>query len=107
MEGMKAALTAALVLFGLNFALGVSLQLGSRWHVRWLHHALYTLTCLSTALAALLAWRHGSPWWPLALVLAALLLVPRTHPGRADHALLACAIGAGFALSTWGVGWIS
>ena len=96
---MKAAFGAASVFFGLNFALGLSLQLGSRWHPRPLHHGLYFLTCACTGLATLLARRAGTPWWPPAVLGGGLLLVPRTRPGRADHAALACALGAGFALT--------
>lgn len=98
---MTLALYGALTFFALNFALGVSLQLGSRWHPRALHHALYFLTCACTALALVLAWRGAQAWWPFALLLGALLAVPRTHPGKADHALLACALGALFALTAW------
>ncbi len=93
---MNAAFTAALTFFGLNFALGLSLQFGARWHVRWLHHALFFLTCACTALTLVLGWASGRTWWPLAVLLLALLLVPRTRPGRADHALLACVIGLGY-----------
>lgn len=98
---MTAALGAALTFFALNFALGLSLQLGSRWHPRVLHHGLYFLTCACTGLALLLAALRGAAWWPLALLLGALLLLARTRPGRADHAGLACALGAGFALTAW------
>lgn len=98
---MRLALGAALAFFTLNFALGLSLQLGSVWHPRPLHHVLYFLTCACTGLALLLALRAGSAWWPCAALLGALLLFPRTRPGRADHALLACALGAGFALTAW------
>ncbi|WP_027482080.1 hypothetical protein [Deinococcus pimensis] len=98
---MTFAFAAALLFFTLNFALGLSLQLGSRWHPRPLHHVLYFLTCASTALALLLTWRAHGPWiWPAAL-LAALLTVPRTRPGRTDHAALACVLAAGFLLTAW------
>ncbi|AFZ67297.1 hypothetical protein Deipe_1778 [Deinococcus peraridilitoris DSM 19664] len=90
-----------MLLFALNFALGVSLQFGSRWHPRPLHHALYLLTCLSTVLALALAWKEGHSGTLLLLLVTLLLLVPRTHPGRADHALLATLIGALYVLTAW------
>ncbi len=97
----QSALLAALAVFTLNFALGLSLQLGSRWHPRPLHHALYFLTCAATAVTGLLAFVAAMPWWPLAALLAGLLLVPRSHPGRADHAALASVLAVGFALTGW------
>mgnify|MGYP007131915252 CR=1 FL=1 len=98
---MTVALLAASSLFAANFALGVSLQLGSRWHPRPLHHVLYFLTAACILLAAVLAAREGRAWaWP-ALIFAALLLMPRTKPGRPDHALLACLIGAGLIVTSW------
>ena len=95
----QSALLVALTVFALNFSLGLSLQLGSRWHPRPLHHALYFLTCAATVTTGLLAFVAAEPWWPLAALLAGLLLVPRSHPGRADHAALAGLIGLGFALT--------
>ncbi len=98
---MRAAFGAALTCFALNFALGLSLQLGSRWHPRALHHTLYFLTCTCTGLTLLLSLVRGAAWWPLAALLGALLVMGRTRPGRADHAGLACMLGAGFALTAW------
>lgn len=98
---MNAAFAAALLFFVLNFALGLSLQLGSRWHVRPLHHTLYFLTCACTALTVLLALRAGGPWGWAAALLAGLLTVPRTRPGRADHAALASVLAVGFLVTAW------
>lgn len=93
------SLTAALLL-GL-LGLGLGLQVG-RWKVvRWLHHALFFAVCVGVGLSALLGWRSGG--WVLLPALAALLRMPRTKPGRADHwrgALLAAGL---FALGVWGV----
>lgn len=97
---MKLAFSAALAFFALNFALGLSLQLGARLHVRPLHHALYFLTCASTAACALFAILADRAWWWPGLLLGALLLVPFTKPGRANHALLACLVGVGFAFTS-------
>lgn len=97
---MKVAFGAALVFFGLNYALGVALQLGLRWHPRPLHHALYFLTCASTLGALALSLPRPAAG-AFAALLAALLLVPRTKPGRLDHAALASLIGAGFLLTAW------
>lgn len=98
----QVAFGLALLSFALNYALGLGLQLGLRWHPRPLHHALYFLTCAGTLAAGVLAALGARPWWPLAALLGLLLLVPRTRPGRADHALLATLIGAGFAGVVWG-----
>ncbi|PYE54573.1 hypothetical protein DES52_105213 [Deinococcus yavapaiensis KR-236] len=97
---MKLAFAAALAFFVLNFALGMSLQLGAKFHVRPLHHALYFLTCASTFACALFASLASRAWWWPALLLGALLLVPSTKPGRGDHALLACLVGVGFAFTS-------
>ncbi|MDL2343946.1 hypothetical protein QOL99_07255 [Deinococcus sp. MIMF12] len=91
-------LTAALLL-GL-LTLGLGLQLG-RWKVvRWLHHALFLAVCVGVALSGLLGWRSGG--WALLPALGALLTMPRTRPGRADHWQRALASAGLFALGAWG-----
>lgn len=97
----QSALLAAMLVFGLNFLLGLSLQLGSRWHPRPLHHALYFLTCACTLAASPLAFWAAEPWWPPLVLLGLLLLTPKTRPGRFDHAALAVVIGLGFGLTAW------
>ena len=98
---MNAAFLLAFVLFALNFALGVSLQLGVRWRARIVHHVLYFGVCASLGVSLLLALLAGASWWAQGTLLVAMLLMPSTHPGRADHALLACAVGVGFTLTAW------
>lgn len=90
------AFLGALLFFVLNFALGVGLQLGVRLRVRKLHHALYFLTCACTAVCVLFA---EAAWFVPAALLGALLLMPRTRPGRWSHALLACLIATLFAVA--------
>lgn len=91
------SLTAALLL-GL-LTLGLGLQRG-RWKVvRWLHHVLFFAVCAGAGLSALLAWRSGG--WLLLPALGALLLMPRTRPGRADHWRGALVAAGLFALGTW------
>ena len=98
----QAAFSVALLFFTLNYLLGVTLQLRVvRRHVRPLHHALYFLACAATLTTAALTLLHGQAWWPSALLLAGMLLVPRTHPGRADHAILATLLTLGYALPAW------
>ncbi|MPY66902.1 hypothetical protein F8S09_09395 [Deinococcus sp. SDU3-2] len=92
------ALTAALLL--LLLTLGLGLQLG-RWRVvRWLHHALFFAVCVGVGFSALLGWRSGG--WALLPALGALLLMPRTKPGRADHWRGALVSAGLFALGAWG-----
>ncbi|ADV66416.1 hypothetical protein [Deinococcus maricopensis] len=94
------AFAAALLFFTLNYLLGLTLQLRLvRVHVRPLHHTLYFLACAATLMAAALAALTRTPWWPPALLLAGMLLVPRTRPGRADHAALATLLAVGYALA--------
>lgn len=91
------SLTAALLL-GL-LALGLGLQLG-RWRTqRGLHHVLFLAVCVGAGLSALLAWHSGG--WALLPALGALLLMPRTKPGRADHWRGALVAAGLFALGMW------
>lgn len=93
-----ALLVTAGLLLGL-LALGLGLQLG-RWRTqRWLHHALFFAVCVGVGLSAGLGWRSGG--WALLPALGALLLMPRTRPGRADHWRGALAAAALFTLGLW------
>ena len=103
--------TAAALSYTANCALGtaVAAKLIDSSGFRWLHHALYILTCAASAAAVSAAWwatprsasrRAAFALLPAAVPLAAIAYV-RTH-GR-QHPLIALAaapfIARGFALS--------
>ena len=94
-----------LLLLTLLLLLGLSLQLGFRRSAaRWPHHALYFLVTAGTLLSAVLAALAGRLWWPAVALVALLLGMSRTRPGRAAHWRLAVVVAfawAGAALWNW------
>jgi hypothetical protein len=85
---------SASILFGLNFALGVLVQLGvvDTKPFRWLHHALFFAVFASAALAVAAGFWHEAPYrWALLPVLVLYFFLPRVRAGTAGHALLATA----------------
>ncbi len=85
---------SASILFGLNFALGVLVQLGvvDTKPFRWLHHALFFAAFASAALAVAVGFWHEAPYrWALLPVLVLYSFLPRVRAGTAGHALLATA----------------
>lgn len=105
MTVFHAAVSGTLVVLALLMTLGFSLQ--RRWWAgvgRWPHHALYLLTCLGTLACAALAGGAGRAWWPFVTLLALLLGMSRTRPGRPGHwrlAVLVAAAWAGVACRVW------
>lgn len=83
---------SASILFGLNFALGVLVQLGivDTKPFRWLHHALFFAVFASAALAVAAGFLQEAPYrWMLLPVLVLYLFLPRVRAGTAGHAALA------------------
>ncbi len=73
-----------------NLALGAGLQL-RLWHLhraKWVHHALYFLVCVGTALAAYALYSSGRRWWALIPTGACLALLPRARGGSGRHMAL-------------------
>lgn len=86
-------------LLTLLLLLGLSLQLGwRRDQARWPHHALFFLVCAALLVSVLLVWREGGRWWGLLPALLALLSMPRTRPGRANHWQRALLVGLAYLL---------
>jgi hypothetical protein len=84
---------AATVLFLLNFALGllVQLRIVDTKPFRWLHHALFFAVFVSAAVAALAGFLSGASYsWALLPVLALFAVLPYVRAGTAGHAALAC-----------------
>lgn len=81
--------------------LGFSLQLGWRSSIRWLHHFLFFLVCLSVLVSGVLAFHAGLGWWPLLPTLALLLSMPATKAGQANHWQRALASALAFVLGSW------
>lgn len=82
------------MLFAVNFALGVLVQLGvvDTKPFRWLHHALFFAVFVSAALAVAMGLWRGEPYaWALAPVLVLFAVLPRVRAGTAGHAGLASA----------------
>jgi hypothetical protein len=74
----------ATVLFLLNFALGLLVQLliVDKKPFRWLHHALFFAVFISAAAAALVGFLAGLPYrWALLPVLALLAILPYVRAG--------------------------
>lgn len=85
---------AATVLFLLNFTLGLLVQfrLIDTKPFRWLHHALFFVVFVSTAMAALASFLSGGPYrWTLLPVLLLFTVLPYVRAGTPGHAALACA----------------
>lgn len=82
----------ASILFGMNFALGVLVQLGvvDTKPFRWLHHALFFAVFVSAAAAVAAGFWQEAPYrWALLPVLLLYTLLPRVRAGTAGHAALA------------------
>jgi hypothetical protein len=67
----------------LNFGVGLMAQLGGRRFGSW-HHVLYAVVCISSGLAALLAFHPA-----LVVTLAALAAFPKARPRTVLHPTLA------------------
>jgi hypothetical protein len=86
---------AAVVLFLLNFALGLLVQFRvvDTEPFRWLHHALFFAVFAFAAAAALVGFFSGSPSrWALLPVLALFVILPCVRAGTVGHAALACGV---------------
>ena len=95
---------AAIVLFVINFALGILVQLRivDTEPFRWLHHALFFVAFVSAAAAALIGFLSGAPYrWPLLAVLAIFVVLPQVRAGTIGHAILACGALLFYAASVW------
>jgi len=82
----------ASILFAVNFALGVLVQLRivDTKPFRWLHHALFFAVFASAGIAALVGFWQGAPYrWTLLPVLGLYLVLPRVRAGTPGHAALA------------------
>ena len=82
----------AMVLFFVNFALGVLVQLGivDTKPFRWLHHALFFAVFASAAVAVGVGFLQGAPYrWILLPVLVLFAFLPRVRAGTSGHAALA------------------
>jgi hypothetical protein len=83
---------AATVLFLVNFALGILVQLRivDTKPFRWLHHALFFAVFASAAVAAGVGFLQDEPYrWALLPVLVLFALLPRVRAGTRGHAALA------------------
>ncbi|HET7271764.1 MAG TPA: hypothetical protein VFI90_11835 [Rubrobacter sp.] len=83
---------AATVLFLVNFALGVLVQLRivDTKPFRWLHHALFFAVFASAAVAAAVGFLEGEPYrWVLLPVLVLFAVLPRVRAGTRGHTALA------------------
>ena len=83
----------AAALFLANFALGVAVQtrLVNTKPFRWLHHALFFLVFVSTAVTALAGFVYGAPYrWPLLAGLVLFAVLPYVRAGSFGHVALAC-----------------
>lgn len=83
----------AAILFLMNFALGllVQLRIVDTKPFRWLHHVLFFAVFVSVAVAALAGFLAGAPYrWALLPVLALFAVLPYVRAGTAGHAALAC-----------------
>jgi hypothetical protein len=83
----------AVVLFLLNFALGLLVQfhLVDTKPFRWLHHALFFAVFVSAAAAALAGFLSGAPYrWPLVPAIFLFVVLPYVRAGTPGHAALAC-----------------
>lgn len=90
MSGFRLSLVLTLGLLAALMALGLSRQLGFRGGPpRTAHHVLYALICLGTLATGTLALLGHRAWWPYLLLLALLLAMSRTRPGRPAHWRLA------------------
>jgi len=100
------AMAATGYLAGCLLGFGVALGWWNTAGFRWLHHALFVLTCLLTAAAASsLLWSSSPAGWfllPAALPLAALPTVGSSN--RTRHAAIAVAAAPFFLVSLF-VAW--
>jgi polyferredoxin len=84
-----------------NLALGVGVQFKlvstKRWH--WVHHALYAVVFAGAIAATLGSVILGARWWPMALTLGALAVLPRYKGGSRLHMTLATLGFVGYVLA--------
>ena len=95
---------AATVLFILNFALGILVQLRivDTKPFRWLHHALFFAVFVSAAAAVLVGFLSDAPYrWALLAVLAVFAVLPRVRAGTIGHAALACGALLLYSAGVW------
>ena len=82
----------AMVLFVVNFALGVLVQfrIVDTKPFRWLHHALFFAVFASAAVAVGVGFLQGAPYrWVMLPVLVLFAFLPRVRAGTPGHAALA------------------
>ncbi len=102
MNGFQLSLGLTLVLLAALMGLGLSRQLGRRGGPpRQAHHVLYALICLGTVSTGTLALLGGRAWWPYLPLLALLLAMSRTRPGRPAHWRLATVIALLYLGAAW------
>jgi hypothetical protein len=102
MSPVHGALTGTLLLLLALMLLGLNLQLGWRpGPARLVHHGLYFLICVGTVVTGALAVRGGQAWWPYVFLLALLLGMSRTRPGRPGHWRLAVVISVLYLGAAW------
>jgi hypothetical protein len=84
-----------------NLALGVGVQfkLVSTRRFRWVHHALYAVVFAGALAATIGLVLSGQRWWPLALTLGALSVLPRHRGGSRPHMALATLGFVGYVLA--------
>ena len=98
--------TAAAAAYTANVALGVAVATRAldTSGYRWLHHALFTTTATTAAVAASsLVWSRdprAAAGWALLPAALPLSLIPRVSARRRAHVVLALAAAPWFALST-------
>jgi hypothetical protein len=98
----RLALLTTLLLLAALMGLGLGLQLGwRRLADRKAHHVLYFLITLGTVVTGMLALLTGQAWWPFLLLLALLLAMSRTRPGRPAHWRLALVIAVLYTGAAW------
>lgn len=89
MIGAFVWLGLGLYIANLILGVGVQFRLVSTRRFKWVHHALYALVFVGALVATLGLILTGSRWWPLALTLGALSVLPRYRGGSRPHMLLA------------------
>ncbi len=94
MDVTTSIFVAAVILFLLNFTLGLLVQfrIVDTKPFRWLHHALFFAVFVSAAAAALAGFLSVAPYrWALLPALALFVVLPYVRAGTPGHAALACA----------------
>ena len=98
--GPRACFTAATTAYAVNVALGaaVATRLVDTRRVRWLHHALYTSTCVLAGVAvSSLVWSPSRAGWRLLPAAVPLAAVPYVSARSRRHPLLALSAAPFFA----------